>query len=409
MIDKIDEFFNLNVEEFQQVNQESHTSNENTTPIEIHPARDNPQPDEITVRKKVSDTTQNKKHRDAKKSSLTKLLALITAIASVVTVTVVNNKGLNVDFLAVTASATAILYEIDVGDTNEELWLSLTNDFTSRRTLLTSGKNEGTFGNLSPDMKYTLSVHKASSTNAKIKTTSVRTLKNELTNQFIGFNTTPAEDTEGTFSFTANFKNPQNTWMNVSVSLYDSAKIISEDDTRAITVEDVQPNKQYDLSIKDTLFFSSKGTLVAYADVLKPNGEIKNEIIYSQSVDILEKNTYLFETEIHTASYYDDVVYIYFYFVDENELWTYGNLTALCYCDEFIEPYSETILISGDYLYFHFSKEFFSGNEALVELILDITIDDVNYSVNLYSQFNVIKSEDFNENYNPSTTDTTNI
>ncbi|MBO5363126.1 MAG: hypothetical protein J6A46_02225 [Clostridia bacterium] len=176
---------------------------------------------------KKSDAKAKKEKWKKDTAFLTKIVSVCAATVIVTTSGVIPLEDVDVEFLSVEATATSVLYEIDVKE-EEDLILELTNDFTKRRVDLVSGINGGAIENLVPNMRYTLDVY--TENGVRVESYQVRTLKEALPYiEIVDLKMATAEDS--TITFTVNVLRTDEAWgENFQYAVYFSNEEESERD-----------------------------------------------------------------------------------------------------------------------------------------------------------------------------------
>ena len=402
----------MDISEFPTRPPETISSTMNKQPRERIESEENPPPP-----KRIKRTRSNQKS-----SLIAKMLTVSVATTAVVIAPSILPETVNVDFLEISSSATTVSYELQVEETDSDLILVLQNEFTEREIPLTVGINTGRFDQLASDMNYTLIVKKTSGLNPKVDSRTIRTKKEDppapppppmpsppptpmppppvLITEFLGLTYTSAETPSGTFTFTPQYVDEKGIWSNITAHVTDLGEYGSLETT--IT----ESETTYYLDLSQAQFVTSKATLTLFADVLQEDGSTKNEQIYMQTVDLTETATYVQNVSVVPARYYGGTVDLTVDYIDENRFWMGEGLLCKLYGDSLPDPMivEGQVWKPGGVGYLSFPEGFVTGETAVLELIATIEVGQEYAEVVVYRETIIVKSEDFNPNYDPNNT-----
>lgn len=345
----INEYNNSNYSEISSFKESGQVKELNQTAQESFSPLPNEPPKETSLEtKKGQKKTATKKGKGVALANM--LVATVVTVTATVGSGIVSPRKAEVDLLEIWAGTQEICYQIEVGETQSELIVTLENDFTHRKESLKTGENQGEFTNLAPNMEYTLSVKFADGLNETVEKRRVKTNgenpkpeieqepeKEPPSKPNVEFNYIPAKSADGQFIFTANVNSSLlATYSQIYVRIYENyveggvptveERIYYKDEDSGHVFED-SVGQQVQIDVKDIFYVSSGYVEVVAKKKVKgaepstdTSGTYESVTIYQRKIELYEKKTAIEKVTV-TPSEDGSTLKITVDFVDENGIW----------------------------------------------------------------------------------------
>lgn len=258
--------------------------NETTPYIEVDSFSEVQQVDEFYSYENQTETS--KKSSKADSSLMSRISAFFITIVAAVTIVVpaTTSSKLTIKFSDAIVTDTTISYEVLIdGDTDLDLYVLVSNDFTKRKMPITGNLTEQTVENLKPNMKYKISVMSDGTlSDSVLAEMEVKTLSIEdyRLSRFNGCKTECRCHIDGYFYFTMDFVDNIGSFTDFEATLTDTNNNVSNCEFN------YDLHAEQKISVKEAGLTGNSGTLLITCLVTNIDGTVASRELYRAEVAI---------------------------------------------------------------------------------------------------------------------------
>lgn len=224
--------FNSSANEFAKEPKETTFVFEGKTVTEAGLVRENSENysnESQTEKKQTKKTKKSTKNNNGMLVSMASSFAAVAVVATAVVGGGLPSSKISADIVEYWATDTAIMYQVDFQEVEDELRIVVYNDFTHKESVITGddlleGSCSGIFEDLKPNVQYTIAVQTSSLLgNKTITKQTVSTMKTEDMPKSEFYSVDYEVRYDGYFYFTMNYIDDKGIWFGFTATLTDTS------------------------------------------------------------------------------------------------------------------------------------------------------------------------------------------